>query len=107
MSKVKYRFNAKSLTYEKVRSTFKERALHFLGYLTIGLVFATVTIVFAQKFLPSPNEKRKIREIQALQLQYEVLQGKMGKMEQVLGDLQDRDDNIYRTIFETEPLPKS
>lgn len=107
MSKVKYRFNTKSLTYEKVRVTFKERFWYLMGYLATGIVFATVTIVLAQKFLPSPNEKRKIREIQALQLQYEVLQSKMGKVEQVLADLQDRDDNIYRTIFEAEPLPKS
>lgn len=107
MSKVKYRFNTKSLTYEKVRVTFRERFWYFMGYLATGIVFATVTILLAQKFLPSPNEKRKIREIQALQLQYEVLQSKMGKVEQVLADLQDRDDNIYRTIFEAEPLPKS
>lgn len=107
MSKVKYRFNTKSLTYEKVRVTFKERFWYIMGYLMTGIVFATITIVLAQKFLPSPNEKRKIREIQALQLQYEVLQAKMGKMEQVLADLQDRDDNIYRTIFESEPLPKA
>jgi hypothetical protein len=31
----------------------------------------------------------------------------MTKIEQVLKDLEDRDDNIYRTIFEAEPLPKS
>lgn len=107
MSKVKYRFNTKSLTYEKVRVTFRERFWYLMGYFATGLVFATITIVLAQKFLPSPNEKRKIREIQALQIQYEVLQNKMSKMELVLSDLQDRDDNIYRTIFETEPLPKS
>ncbi len=107
MSKVKYRFNTKSLTYERVRVTFKQRFWQFFSYIGTGLVFATVTIILAEQFLPSPTEKKGRREIEALQLQYELLNKKMAQVEQVLKDLEDRDDNIYRTIFEAEPLPKS
>jgi murein DD-endopeptidase MepM/ murein hydrolase activator NlpD len=107
MSKVRYRFNTKSLTYEKVRSTFRERFWHVLSYVATGLVFATITIVISRQFLPSPTEKKKNREIEALQLQYDLLHKKMSQAEIVLKDLEDRDDNIYRTIFESDPLPKS
>jgi murein DD-endopeptidase MepM/ murein hydrolase activator NlpD len=107
MSKVRYRFNTKSLTYEKVRSTFKERFWHFISYVGTGIVFATVTVIVSQQLIESPNEKKKDREIEALQLQYDLLQKKMGNIEKVLADLEERDDNIYRTIFESEPLPKS
>lgn len=107
MSKVKYRFNTKSLTYEKVSVTFKEWFWRILSYLAIGLVFATITIVLSRKLLPSPYEKKQNREIEALQLQYDLLQKKMAQAEVVLKDLEDRDDNIYRTIFESEPISKS
>lgn len=107
MSKVKYRFNTKSLTYEKVKTTFKERFWHLASYLATGLVFATVTIIISQQFIKSPNEKRKDREIEALQLQFELLSRKMDQAERVLRDLEQRDDNIYRTIFEAEPLPST
>ena len=107
MSKVKYRFNTKSLTYEKVRVTFKERFWHVLSYVATGLVFATITILLSRELLPSPSEKKKNREIEALTLQYDLLEKKMSQAELVLKDLEDRDDNIYRTIFESEPLPKS
>lgn len=107
MSKVKYKFNTKSLTYEKVSITFKERFWRILSYLATGLVFATATILLARQFLPSPYEKKQNREIEALRLQYELLEKKMSQAELVLKDLEDRDDNIYRTIFESEPLPKS
>ncbi|MCW3078398.1 MAG: Peptidase, partial [Bacteroidetes bacterium] len=50
MSKVKYRFNTKSLTYEKVRTTFRERFWRFLSYLAIGLLFATITIFLSRQF---------------------------------------------------------
>jgi murein DD-endopeptidase MepM/ murein hydrolase activator NlpD len=107
MSKVKYRFNTKSLTYEKVRVTFRERFWKVLSYLATGLVFATVTIILAFKFLPSPIQKMQDREIQALLLQYDLLNKKMTQVQQVLADMQDRDDNIYRVIFEAEPIPNS
>ena len=107
MSKVKYRFNTKSLTYEKVRVTFKELFWKVVSYLAIGLVFATITIILSRQFLPSPAEKKRDREIEALRLQYELLSKKMDQAELVLGDLEDRDDNIYRAIFESEPIPKS
>lgn len=107
MSKVKYRFNTKSLTYERVSVTFKEMFWKVLSYLATGIVFATLTIVLSRQFLPSPAEKKRDREMDALKLQYELLDKKMNQAEQVIADLEDRDDNIYRTIFESEPIPKS
>jgi murein DD-endopeptidase MepM/ murein hydrolase activator NlpD len=107
MSKVKYKFNTKSLTYEKVKVSFKERVWRFLSYLATGLVFATLTIFVSKKILPSPAEKKQNREIEALTIQYELLQKKMGVLEEVLADMEERDDNIYRTVFEAEPLPKT
>lgn len=107
MSKVKYRFNTKSLTYEKIKVTFKERFLRVLSYVAIGLVFAVVTILLAYRFIDSPKEKQLRREAEALQLQYDLLNKKMNQVELVLNELQDRDDNIYRVIFESEPIPKS
>jgi murein DD-endopeptidase MepM/ murein hydrolase activator NlpD len=107
MSKVKYRFNTKSLTYEKVRVTFKERFWRLMSYLAIGLVFATITILLSRQFLPSPSEKNQNSELENLKLQYDLLNKKMAQAEKVLKDLEVRDDNIYRTIFESEPIAKS
>ncbi|MDI1355727.1 MAG: M23 family metallopeptidase [bacterium] len=107
MSKIKYRFNPKSLAYEKVRVTFGQRFWTLLSYVATGVVFATITIALSRQFLPSPGEKKGRREIEALQLQYDLLSKKMNQAENVLKDLEDRDDNIYRAIFETEPLPKT
>lgn len=105
MSKVKYKFNTKSLTYEKVSTSVKERLLKILSYVATGTVFATITIVLAYNFLDSPKEKKLRREIEKMKFEYEALNNKMTMAEGVLADLQDRDNNIYRVIFETEPIP--
>ena len=107
MSKVKYRFNTKSLTYEKAKVTSKEVVLRVLSYLATGTVFAVITIFLANKFLPSPIQKKQNRELEVVKLQYDLLNKKMKQVQTVLNDLQDRDDNIYRVIFESEPIPSS
>ncbi len=78
-----------------------------MSYLATGIVFATITIILSRQFLPSPSEKKHNRELEVLKLQYELLSSKMIQAEKVLSDLEDRDDNIYRAIFESEPLPKT
>ena len=69
MSKVKYKFNTKSLTYEKVKVTFKQRLLQVLSYLAIGSVFAVITMLIAYRFIDSPKEKQLRREAEVMQRQ--------------------------------------
>lgn len=107
MSKIKYKFNTKSLTYEKVTVPIRKRVFQVLSYLATGLVFATITIIFAYNYFDSPKEKQLQREIAELTLQFELLNNRMGLVTEVLDDIQERDNNVYRTIFEAEPIPES
>ncbi len=72
-----------------------------------GMVFAMVVIFIAYAFIDSPKEKMQKREISQLRYQYQVMGDRLNNMEKVLDDIQDRDDNIYRVIFEAEPIPSS
>ncbi|HSH66994.1 MAG TPA: M23 family peptidase, partial [Bacteroidia bacterium] len=109
MSKIKYKFNTKSLTYEKVTVSFFKRLGQAFSYLFTGLVFATIAIFIAYNYfdLNSPKEKRLRRELAEVTLQYELLNNRIGEVSEVLDDIQERDNNIYRTIFEAEPIPIS
>ncbi len=105
MSKVKYRFNKKSLTFDRVQTTFRKRLLYFFTHLSTGLVFAAVVLVLAYNFIDSPKEKAQKREIEQMMLQYRILNDQLDRVIRIVKDLQDRDDNIYRVIFEAEPIP--
>lgn len=107
MSKIKYKFNTKSLTYEKVTVPVRKRIGQGLSYLATGLVFATITTFIAYNYFDSPKEKQLKREIAELSLQYELLNNRMGQVVEVLDDIEERDNNVYRTIFEAEPIPAS
>ena len=53
------------------------------------------------------RRKKLNREINQLITQYNIINEKLNQVELVLDDLQERDDNIYRVIFEADPIPKS
>lgn len=105
MAKIRYQFNTKSLKIEKVQVTMKERLRRLAGSMAFGLVFGMVVIVLAYNFMKSPREKILLNELEQYKLQYKIMNDRMDKIQKVLGDVQDRDDNIYRVIFEAEPIP--
>ncbi|MFD1630024.1 M23 family metallopeptidase [Pseudopedobacter beijingensis] len=106
MAKTKYYFNSQTLKYEKVKLSLKVKILKAIGFISTAMVFSFVIIAMAYAFLDSPKEKQLKREIDQLSLQYDILQGRMKKIDQVVQTLEDRDDNIYRVIFEAEPISK-
>lgn len=107
MPKTNYKFNKKSLQFEKVQPSLKVRLMRLLYQLSIGLVFATVVIFLAYTFIDSPKEKMQKREITQYKEQIKVFNERLDNMQEVLHELADRDDNIYRVIFEAEPYPSS
>ena len=107
MPKAKYYFNTHSLKYERYVVSFKKRFWQVFGWLTTALVFGAVIIALAYQFLDSPKEKQLKREISEMALQYDILQQRIEQSSKVLAELQHNDDNIYRVIFEAEPIPSS
>ena len=107
MSKVKYKFNKKSLTFDRVQTTFRKKLLYFFTHLSTGVVFAVAVLLLAYNFVDSPKMKAQKREIEQMKFQFRMLNDQLDRVTKVIRDLQDRDDNIYRVIFEADPIPSS
>lgn len=107
MANDKYIFNHRTLSYEKYRISWKKRLLQGFSYLISTMVFALVIVLTAYNFFGSPKERMQAREIEYLNLQYEILHERLDKLNVLLADMQERDDNIYRVIFEADPIPTS
>tara|TARA_R110001583_G_scaffold8058_1_gene39319 strand:+ start:20262 stop:21230 length:969 start_codon:yes stop_codon:yes gene_type:complete len=104
MAKTKYQFNPESISYEEVEVSFKTRALDFLKHIASSLVLAVIMVVILFNSFGSPKERSLERENQELLSHFERLNDDLNKARVVLGDLEQRDDNIYRVIFEAEPI---
>jgi len=107
MKKVKYYYNTQNLRYEKLNISTGNKVWRVMGYVVAVVVTGFVIALVLDEYVDSPAKKQLKRELSMMQLQYELINQKMGQMDQVLGDLQERDDNIYRVIFEADPIPNS
>lgn len=78
--------------------------LRIVGFMSAAIVFAFLIMVVSYTFLDSPKEKLLKSEIRTLSLQYDMLNGDLNEIHHNLAELRERDDNIYRVIFEAEPM---
>ena len=107
MAKIKYYYDTKTLSYKPIKLNSGEKIKgYFIFFLSSVLLSFFILLIFYQ-FFDSPKEKKLKLEIQNLTSQYEVIDKNMKQVEIVLDEIQDRDDNIYRVIFEADPIPTS
>lgn len=106
MGKKLYYFDQQTLQYEKVKPSIKNKMMRVLSVVFSGIIFAGAVILMAYNFFNSPKELMQQREIEQFKLQTQILGEKLDRLEKVADNLQDRDDNIYRIIFEAEPVAK-
>ena len=105
--KTYYLYNPKTLVYERQYPSKKERWLAVLINISAGLVFGiAVFFVFIHVF-ESPMEALLRKENTLLQMQYTLLLKEIDQANDVLEDLIQRDEKLYRAIFNADSIPMS
>lgn len=107
MAKVKYYYDSETLSYRKIVPK-KGRRLAFIlmGILATFLAGFILLLFFLNlPQIQTPKEKSLARELDNLKLQYRVLNKKMNQSQEVLAGIEERDNNIYRVYFESNPIP--
>lgn len=107
MSKVKYYYDPDTLSYRKIEPK-KSRRYRNISLFTLGSVISGLLgliLLLNTNLLNTPRELSLQRESKNYELRFELLNKKMEQMEYVLGNIEDRDNNIYRLYFEANPIP--
>ena len=107
MPKTGYRFNPETLSYDKIETTLKKKLGTLIKKFFSSLSLAVVIFFIVFAFLDSPKEKALRREKDEILAQYNILNNELERLDGVLKNLENRDDNVYRVIFETEPIDPS
>ena len=106
MSKVKYYYDSETLSYRKIEpkkgKNFALGTLFVLGIIATSFVLALVYLNIPN--VETPKEKAYKREIENMKFQYELLNKRMQDVVQVLENVEERDNNIYRVYFEANPI---
>jgi murein DD-endopeptidase MepM/ murein hydrolase activator NlpD len=107
MARIKYYYDTETCKYERVKISKWDMFLNILGFLTIALIFALGIVLVYTKYFESPKERMLVKENEELNLYYQILSKEVEDANKMLSFLQKRDDQIYRTIFEADPIPAS
>lgn len=99
-----YRFNPHTLKYEKVFVTLRERIRRISFNVLFGVVLGVTVVVVVMQFMDSPKERALERELAQYRRQTRQLNERVDRAERVLENLEERDDNIYRSIFQSTPV---
>src|ERR1044072_9827276 len=107
MKKIKYFYNTNSLRYEKLETPLRVKLLRVFGFLAAAIVTAAIISFFAFRFIGSPNEKLLYLENERLQDKYHQLSDQVKVTQEQMSELVKRDNEVYRAIFEANPIPDS
>src|SRR4030095_5392516 len=107
MKKIKYFYNTNSLRYEKLETPLRVKLLRIFGFLAAAIVTAAIISFFAFRFIGSPNEKLLNLENERLQDKYHQLNDQVKASQEQMSELVKRDNEVYRAIFEANPIPDS
>ena len=107
MKKVKYFYNTHTLRYEKLVTPLRVKLLRFFGIISALVVSSAIVIYLYNRFIPKPTELEANRRFENLRDNYKVLNTKVRTLQEQLSTLEKRDNEVYRSIFEQNPLPDS
>lgn len=102
-----YYFNPKTLSFEKKKFSWKDILKRVLWFLATALAFSVVIVWISFYLIDSPKELMLRQENDQLKRELKQLNTRYEQLVTVATDMQERDDNIYRAIFESDPLPMS
>ena len=107
MKKIKYFYNTHTLRYEKLITPLRVKLLRVFGFIAAAIVTAFIIVAIAFQYIDSPKEKILQKENEDLKENYAVLEERVNHLQKQMLELENRDNNVYRSIFEATPVPDS
>ncbi len=106
MAKVKYYYDSKTLSYKKIKKSTKNRIFQVLLLILAAVLFMILGFFIIGQFLDSPKQKRLQRELEFVKINEQLHNKKIKQLENILKEVEERDNNIYRLFFEVNPIPE-
>ena len=107
MARIKYYYDTETCKYERVKVSKWDITLNLLGFFAVSLIIAIIILFGRDAYFDSPEEATLKKENSELKLHIDLMNKEMATVSNVLSALEQRDDDIYRVIFEAEPIPST
>lgn len=107
MKKVKYFYNTHTLQFQKIITPLRIRLLQVIGYIAASIVTGIIIFAITFRYVDSPKEKFMRQQNDDLKQHYKIIQERVKQLELQMNEIATRDNDVYRAIFESNPIPDS
>lgn len=107
MARIKYYYDTETCKYERVRTRKSDVVLNALGFVSLTVMLAVALLILYDNYFESPKELILKNEVKELEFYYDKLNKDVEQLSQILDNIEQRDDNIYRVVLGAEPIEKS
>lgn len=107
MKKIKYYYNTHTLRYEKLVTPLRVKLLRLFGFISGLVVGSAIVIYLYNRFFPKPKDIEANRKYELLKENYNQVNSKIKTLQEQMAALEKRDNEVYRSIFEANPVPDS
>ncbi|RZJ73527.1 peptidoglycan DD-metalloendopeptidase family protein [Flavobacterium sp.] len=107
MKKVKYYYDSENLAFRKIKVRKRTKFAYAALFLLASACFGTLAfiVLLNTPYFETPKDRLMSREIENFKIRYSILNKKMDQIDEVLASVEERDNNIYRTYFNTSQIP--
>jgi murein DD-endopeptidase MepM/ murein hydrolase activator NlpD len=106
LSKVKYKYNPETLSYDEVELTWRDHLRKVSFHLITALVASVILLAASYNWIKQKGKSEALLNNEQTEAKLQEFSEELSLILAVLNDIQDRDDNIYRNILGAEPFPK-
>src|SRR5688572_27920181 len=106
MSQVKCYYDSDTLSWKKIDRRKRKRFNYTRIFTLASALFGFLFVFLASQFIQSPKERALARELQHMELQYQLLNKKMDEAQSVLANVEERENAFYRLYFAANPIPE-
>ncbi len=107
MRKIKYYFDTNTLRFEKLITPLRVKLLRVFAFIATAIVTAGLIVIVAFQYIDSPKTIMLEQQNADLRNSYALIQQQVNTLQQEMDELVNRDNNVYRSIFESSPIPDS
>jgi murein DD-endopeptidase MepM/ murein hydrolase activator NlpD len=106
--KAKYYYDTESLAFKKITVKKRKKFAYAVLFVVASALFGFLCFFLFMNlpFLETPKDKLQTREIENLKINYRILQRKIDNLNEVLSAVEERDNNLYRVYFNSNPIPE-
>jgi murein DD-endopeptidase MepM/ murein hydrolase activator NlpD len=104
MARSHFKYDPENLRYLRLNHNLRSKLFRAFSWIAGSFILAILLNILYAFFFDTPRESQIRQENRALSQDYEFLSRKYSRVDTVLKEVRAIDENLYRTIFETEPV---